>query len=385
MSFQMLTLAGSRMELEGKRGLAHLVEHLLFAGTSKHSANELVQQIYDYGGELNAYTNNDCCVVHCKLRAPHLEHMLSFFSEILYDSIFSDESIEREKKVVLAEIALRTGSPLAMLTMVLLPQRAWVGTPASQPVGGNEADIQSITRNDVVQFVERMYQPQNIVLSVSGNIPSNIAELLDHYFSYHVESRYMGEIPLATGVKQDQPQNYDTSDNNSDATIALAFPYDTEPFEKYVGVLSYALIETMSCRVFRKLRTELGLIYSVNTLSNSLRDISIFGFAFRTKNTDQNIKTCIDGSMAILKDVVQNGITVVELDRAKAFIVESMLLGLENTMTLAAYYGEQLLLKDEIVPYNDRIDEIRTITNDDIRRTASELFTTSRLNLAIIN
>lgn len=384
-TFQLLTLAGSRSEPMGKKGMAHLIEHLFFTGTTKHSASELVQQIYDYGGELNADTGVDSCNYYCKIRAPHLERVLAFFSEILYESTFTPESIQNEIEVVLNEVSMRTGSPVAMLSSVILPQKAWVGTPACHPVGGTEADLRSITREDVIAFVEQMYQPHTIVLSVAGNIPKNIEALLEKHFSYHVKSRGECYVPLAEGIFQNQLQTYNVSNGTDDSVIVIAFPYTTRELEKYVPVLSHVLVDTMSSRLFKRLRSELGLTYAVVSISSELRDVGLFGFTVTTKSSDVNIKACVDESLKILKAVAEEGITEVELSRAKAFIVEGKLLALEDSGTLARYYGEQVLMEKELVAYNESIEELRGIGLEEVREAGKRLFVEERLNLAIIS
>lgn len=385
-SFQMLTLAGARSEPKGKRGIAHLVEHLLFDGTSKHTAAELVSPIYDHGGELNAFTSNDLAVYHCRTLHDRLESMLQFFSEILYHSTFADEFIEKEKEVVLQEISMRTGNPVSLLSMVLLPKNAWAGTPAEDPVGGNEEDIRGITRRDVLDFVERQYRPENIVLSISGRVDSSKLEaLLDQYFSFTVQVKERPPIPLAQGITQDQPKAYNMQIGGNDAVVAVAFPYDTETLEKYTDVLSNVLIDTMNSRLFIKLRTELALVYSIMPLSTSLRDVSLFGFVFSTKNDADNIKQTVETTLGELNEIATNGITTEELDRAKGFLVARARIALEDTMTLAAHYGEQLILDKPLKPYDDVITDIEALTTDDIQYAASELFSESRLNIAIIS
>jgi len=384
-TFQLLTLAGSRSEPVGKKGMAHLIEHLFFTGTTKHSASELVQQIYDYGGDLNADTGVDSCNYYCKIRSPHLERVLAFFSEILYESTFTPESIQNEVEVVLNEVSMRTGSSVAMLSAVVLPQIAWVGTPACHPVGGTEQDLRSITREDVVAFIEQMYQPHTIVLSVAGNIPRNIEALLEKYFSYHVKSRGECYVPLAEGIFQTQLQTYNVSNGTDDSVVVIAFPYTTKELEKYIPVLSHVLVDTMSSRLFKRLRSELGLTYAVISISSELRDVGLFGFTVTTKNSDANIKACVEESLKILREVAEEGITEVELSRAKAFIVEGKLLALEDSGTLARYYGEQVLMGKELVAYNEAIDELRGMGLKEVREAGKRLFVEERLNLAIIS
>ena len=386
MSFQMLTLAGSRMESPGKLGLAHLCEHLMFDGTAQHpNANDLIAQISEYGGQLNAYTSSDLAVYHAKMTPQHYDLVFSFFSEILYHSLFTDESIEREKNVVLQEIAMRTGNPVAMLAMVLLPQRAWQDTPAAEPVGGREADIRSITRADVLDFVDKMYRPENIVLSMAGNLPPfNVLEKsLDKYFSFNVKNKPMPAVPLAKRIKQDETFTYEMKMSQNDATVAMVFPYMTNRLEKYVDVLSNVLMDTMSSRLFVELRTKTGLIYSVSPLSNQLRDVGLFGFLFQTENKEEKVAQAANLSLEVLNSLVLQGITEQELARAKTYIEEKHYLALEDTMTLASFYGQELLLKGKIRPYRELLTETQALTLEDIHYAAGELFSVSRLNLAV--
>ena len=384
-SFQMLTLAGSRMDPKGKTGISHLIEHMLFDGTSTHTGQELVTQISQYGGELNAYTSNDMAVYHCKLRGKHLEHMLSFFSEILYESLFTEEDIEREKEVVLQEVNMRSGSPASSLSSILLPEKAWKDTPASEPIGGREEDIRSITRSDILHFVEQMYRPEHIVLSLAGDVGDvgTVQTLFNHYFSFTVKNRAMPTIPLATRIHQNEMVTYQLDMEQKDAMVAMAFPYMTKQLEQYTEVLSNVLMDTMNSRLFVELRTKLGLIYSVSPLSTQLRDVSLFGFSFTVDNDKEKIVTATNTSLEIIDNISVHGITTDELQRAKTYINEQRLLALEDTMTLAAFYGQELLLKGKIRPYQATITEIENLTLADIQQAANHLFSVDRLNLAV--
>jgi predicted Zn-dependent peptidase len=384
-AFQMLTLAGSRMESAGKYGLAHLVEHLMFDGTTKHTAQELVTQLSEYGGQLNAYTTNDMAVYHCKLRPEHVEKMFSFFSEILYESTFSDEAIEREKSVVLQEIAMRLGSPVSKLVMDMLPQKAWQGTPAAEPVGGREKDILSVNRKDVLHFVEAMYRPEQIVLSLAGDLSGikDLPAILTQYFSFNVKNRAMPTIPLAKSIRQDELITYQMELDQKDAVVAMTFPYMTARLEKYVDVLSNVLMDTMNSRLFIELRTKTGLVYSISPLSTQLRDVGLFGFLFMTENKQEKVTKAANLSLETLNDLVLQGITEVELARAKTYIKEQRLLALEDTMNLASFYGQELLLKGKVRPYQQVIEEVEALTLEDIHYAANVLFSISRLNLAI--
>jgi predicted Zn-dependent peptidase len=384
-AFHMLTPAGSRMESPGKLGMAHFCEHLLFDGTTKHSAAELIQQLSQYGGDVNAFTTNDMAVFHSKMSPRHLERMAAFFSEILFESTFNTEDIEREKGVVLQEIQMRTGSPVSNLTTVLLPQGAWHGTPAAEPVGGREHDILSITRTDVLNFVDRMYRPENIVLSIAGNILDleGLPALLERYFGYSVKNSPMPSVPLAQRIVQNEMATYQLQLNQKDAVVAVSYPYMTEQLERYAEVLSNVLIDTMNSRLFVELRTKTGLVYSVSPLSTKLRDVSLFGFLFMIENQPDKVTQATNLSLDTLNDIVVSGITEQELAQAKTYLQEQKLLALEDTMTLAAFYGQDLLLKGKVRPYQQSIDELQSLTLRDIQDAATELFHVSRLNLAV--
>jgi len=386
-SFSMLTLAGSRCEPQGKRGLAHLVEHLQFTATQHYTTSELTEQIYDYGGSLNAYTTNDMAVYHCKITPANAERLFAFFSEILFYPLYREEDIEKEKGVVLQEISTRSSNPVAMLAMVLIPQHAWAGTPAETPVGGNEADIRSITRADVLRFVAQYYQPANIVLSIAGQLDGlDIEALFTQYFNYTTHVERAPAIPIALGIIQDKAKQYEIEAGGDDATIAIVFPYDTLKLSKpALALLSAHLFDTMTSRLFLKLRTEMGLIYSVSALSSTLRDVSLFGFVFATKKEKDNVSRVIEASLAELNEIATNGLNERALARAKRYVVESARLELEDSMTLAAFYGEQLLLTGEVRMYDaERIDAVLALTNVEVQYTAAELFTLSRLNLAVV-
>lgn len=386
LSLQLLVLAGSRTEPQGQRGLAHLVEHLLFDGTEAHNTSSLLQQVYDYGGELNAYTNTDLAVFHCKMRGIHIERMLSFFSEILYTSLFSEEDIQREKEIVLQEVSMRTSAPAAYLALVHFPQTAWRGTPAEQPVGGNREEILALTRDQVLDFVHSRYCPQNIVLSLSGQVDGiGAVPLLKHYFNLTPKITSCPSPQWAMYIPQQHQQVLEEGRRGKgDAVVAMAFPYMTYQHEHAIEVLNSLLIDTMNSRLFVRLRTQLALVYSVESCHSQLADVSLFGFAFTVKNNHELIQRCLTEATNILENLKTVDVSQEELDRAVSFVQESKLLALEDSMVKAAYYGEQLLLKKEVKNYEQEIENLDLLQPMDIRKTCVQLFANERLNLAVL-
>lgn len=159
---------GSRDEEEGKFGLAHLIEHLLFKKTKKRSTHRILNRLESVGGDLNAYTTKEYTCIHASILNEYLDRALDLLADIIFNSVFPEVEIVKEKEVILDEIASYLDSPEEAI-MDELEDIVFSETELGHNILGNEADLDNISREDILQFIKEKYTTDKIVIGISGN------------------------------------------------------------------------------------------------------------------------------------------------------------------------------------------------------------------------
>ncbi len=172
--------AGSRYERPPEAGLSHLVEHLCFKGTESRPTPQQISQIVDsVGGTMNAATDRELTVYYGKVARPHLELVMDILTDMLRRSLFAPEELEKERRVILEELAAVADSP-PQLVDVLIDKVLWPDQPLGWDVGGSRETVSSMSRELVRDFVARQYVPNNAVVSLAGNVtPEEALELVE--------------------------------------------------------------------------------------------------------------------------------------------------------------------------------------------------------------
>ena len=162
--------AGSRYERPFEAGLSHFVEHLCFKGTERRPSPRLISEVIDnVGGILNAGTDRELTVYYGKVARPHLELVVDILADMLRYSLLAPEEVEKERRVILEELAMVADSP-AQLVDVLIDEVLWPDQPLGWDVAGNRETVSAVTRDMVLDYLHRQYVPNNMVVSVAGNV-----------------------------------------------------------------------------------------------------------------------------------------------------------------------------------------------------------------------
>ena len=163
---------GSRYENNQNNGVSHFIEHMLFKGTKKRSAKEIASSIDKIGGQLNAFTSKECTCFYAKVLDSHLDIALEILSDMFLNSSFSKIEIEKEKGVVLEEINMYEDSP-EDLVHDIFTQTVWAGNSLGMSILGTENSLNSLTRENIIDYFGNNYTPNNIVISLVGNFERN--------------------------------------------------------------------------------------------------------------------------------------------------------------------------------------------------------------------
>lgn len=372
---------GSRNEDEGNNGISHFIEHMLFKGTKKRTAKEIAGTIDKIGGQLNAFTAKECTCFYAKVLDTHFDIALDILSDMFFNSTFSENEIEKEKGVVLEEIGMYEDSP-EDLVHDIFNQSVWSKNPLGMPILGTEETLKAIKRQDIIDYIDSNYTPENIVISVVGNfdkehVLSEIEKIFSKHKSFKKDKAIINE-PVFTPIYKHKEKN------TEQAHLCIGFK-GFELSNKYTYpllVLSNIFGGAMSSRLFQKIREEKGLAYSVFSYPSSYTDCGILSIyaGMKPNQLDYVIELIIEE----INQIKANGISEEELYDSKEQIKGSYILGLESTSGRMNSIGKSELLLDKIYSPKEIIELIDAVTMDDINHVINLVFNIEKMGAAII-
>jgi predicted Zn-dependent peptidase len=374
---------GSRYESEQLNGITHFLEHIFFRGTSKRPNAKTISETIDrVGGELNAYTSEESTGFFIHLASLHLELALDVLSDMLLNSKFEREEIEKEKGVILEEINMHQDKP-DIRVVNIYKSLLYGNQPLGWKVIGKKEVVKNINRGKLLAYREKNFSSNNTVVSIAGDIQhGKTLALVRKYLRRWENKKKPSYLPLEE--KQTSPATilqYGKTDQVYLCLGVRTFAYK-HPDYYVLRVLNTILGAMVSSRLFVRLREEEGIVYSVDSLRESYLD----GGNLRVNAGVEISKTEI-AIMAILEEfrrMCQEVVGEEELERAKEYLKGRLTLELELSPGVASFLGYQELLWEEIKLLEKQMKEIEKVTSDDINRVAKKIFVKEHLNLAVV-
>lgn len=372
---------GSCYETKEQAGISHFAEHLFFKGTQRRpTSREITQDIEGVGGIINGGTDKEVTVYWCKVASPHFPIALDVLSDLLLNSRFDSQDIDKERQVIMEEIKMSLDIPQQRVN-VLIDELLWPEQPLGREVIGYKDTVSSSTREQLLGYLARRYVANNVVLSVAGNIQHEEAMAqIEPLF------RKWAAGKLATG--------YATSDEQTEARLRIE-PKDIEqahlclavhgfsrshPQRFAVDLLNTVLGGGMSSRLFLEIRERRGLAYDIHSYTEHFLNSGSFGICAGVD--PDKAETAV---VAILEELskVRQGIPASELTRAKELSKGRLYLRFEDNQNVALWYGSQEILLQQILDLDDVISIVDAITADQLQEVAQQILTGGGLNLAV--
>jgi predicted Zn-dependent peptidase len=375
--------AGSRGEDQRTKGLAHFLEHMVFKGTEKRpTAIHIAETIEGAGGVLNAYTSKELTCFWNHVPFDRLDLAMDVLSDMLANSVLSQEEIERERSVVQQEIRRTHDQPGAWCSE-LLGQAMFGDQPLGWSTAGTEKTVAELERQDFLSWLDTWYGVANIVISVAGRASHDeVVALSQRLF----ENGRAGEAPAFVPVDGSLPSRRVNSDSRpiSQANLALGMPAlrRDDPDRYILQVLSSLLGRGMSSRLFREVRERRGLAYSVSSSVSRHKDIGVFAVA-----AGVSPEKLPEAATVILQEfakVTQDAVPEDELTKARDYTVGSFRLSLETPIALAQRAGEQLLTLGEIEPIETVVERLQSVSADDVLRVAQRVLVPEKTALSVV-
>ncbi|OGH51233.1 MAG: hypothetical protein A3G13_00660 [Candidatus Levybacteria bacterium RIFCSPLOWO2_12_FULL_37_7] len=383
--------AGSRYETRRNNGISHFLEHMAFKVTSRRpSALEISSLVDGIGGEVNAFTGKETTGYYIKSQATHIDLSLDILSDMLQNSLFKTEEIDKERGVILEEINLYEDTPARKIGDVY-EKLLYQDTPMGWDIAGEKDVIKSITREDFVQYMESLYSADNITVVVAGGVDSKKAEeLVEKYFGKMHAFDIQSYIKVLE--KQDKPEVLIKHKKTEQVHIALGVrTVSINHHHKYpLLVLSAILGGGMSSRLFCEVREKRGLAYYVRSSSDHYQDCGslVTTAGVDAKRVEQAIEVVVQEYNKISNQQINKStnqqISKEELKKAKEYLKGHMVLELEDSRSVAGFFASQELLEEGIKAPEDILHAIDRITLEDIKLVAKTYLVAEKLNLAVI-
>lgn len=374
---------GSRAESDDEAGSAHLIEHMLFKGTARRPSPQTIsQEVENVGGIINASTDKETTVYWAKVAAHHLPLAIDLLADMLLHSRFDAADVETEKRVVVEELGMTIDSPQDWVHTII-DELAWPNQPVGREVAGSRDSVARLTREGLLDFFRMQYSPHRAVLTIAGPVsPSEAHRLIAEAFGAWVAPEPPPVQPAVLAVAQHSVR-LDSRDTEQ-ASLCLATPgvSRVHPDRHACELLNSILGGAMSSRLFVELRERRGLVYDVHSYTNKLAESGTV--VISAGAAPDNTLAVIDAILAELHRLRTEPVTAVELTRAQENYKGRLLMGLEDTHSVAGWSGAQELLLGRVFTPQQIIAQVEAVTVDDLTRVAGDLFDPATLHLAVI-
>jgi len=373
--------AGSRYETPDTNGIAHFSEHMFFKGTERRpTARDIAGEIDSIGGEFNAFTGKEYTAYYVKCAAEHRDVALDVLVDMLRNSRFNTEEIDREKGVIIEEMNMYFDTPRDFISGVY-ESLLYGDQPLGWDIIGRKETVRNATRETFMSYLDQWYKPSRMVVGVAGRIGDDILERVQDLVGDLVD----GPTGKPEPARDYQSERVSVFTKQSDqAHLVLGVPsYPIEHPDRYpLQVVATVLGGGMSSRLFTEVRERRGLAYYVFGANHSYTDA---GSLYSQAGVDINrIDEAVTTIASELKKIAAERVPSDELEKARSFMKGRFVLSLESPQGLISF-GMRKLITEGVTPDPEEVlAGVDAVTAEDVQRVAQDLLTDERLRLAVI-
>lgn len=370
---------GSRNETRKNNGISHFTEHMIFKGTSKRSSKKISDDVEKLGGYLNAFTSKEHTCYYGRGVGEHLPKVFDVLADMVQNSLFRERDINKERGVILDEFYDIEDSP-EELVFERFETAIFNSHPLHYPIIGTEKNIKEFAQDDFLQYLQRYYTTNNLLIAASGNVVhEKIVELVE-----------LKIVSLQKRVKRDRrnsvkvnPKNIIIEKKIQQTHVVIGkstFGFKDEARLK-VNLLSNIIGEGSSSRLFNVLREKNGLTYQINTFLNSFEDYSSFGVYFSTGEDAEKAEELI---FTEFNKILKNGITKKEFERSKEYMKGNLIMHLESTTNRMIRMSQSLFYFNKIRKIQDSVDNINAISFDEINAISKKILDINSFSKVVV-
>jgi len=371
--------SGSRDENENQAGLAHFIEHLIFKRTEKRNTNQILNRLESVGADLNAYTTKEYTCIHASFLHPYLDRTLELFNDIVFHSTFPEEEMEKEKGVILDEIASYLDQPEEAIYDDF-EDIVFANHPLGRNILGTTESVDKLSRQDIKDFISDNYHTDKIVVAVLGNYSlSKAVKIFTRYYeeipeNLHQENR---KAPVSSPVITRIDQKPIMQAHTMIGSTAYSLHH---PFKTGLLLLNNLLCGTgMSSILNLQIREKHGIAYSIESGYSPLSDTGIFTLYFGTD------KEKVDRAQSLIykefRKIRENPLTEVQLQKAKNKFIGQIALGEENRIGLIVSMAKSLIDYNKIDSLETVFEKIEAVKTTEMASIANEILDEKNLSV----
>ncbi|NIR47541.1 insulinase family protein [candidate division KSB1 bacterium] len=371
---------GSSYETDQTNGLSHFIEHMMFKGTRTRKAFEIAQSLESVGGHLNAFTGKEITCYYAHLLDEHLAIAIKILADILSNSIFDKQEMEKEKQVIIEELNALEETPEELIHDLFMSD-LFPNHPLGYSIIGKRQNILNFKRQDIFQFLADHYSTERMVIAAAGNVDHReLVQLVETQFRRFHHSNTLKQIEPC-----DLRHGRNVIENGAiQAHICLgtqSYSY-RNPKKFALLALNTLLGAGMSSRLFQNVREKYGLAYSVYSFIDFMYDTGLFGVYIGTDR--QKIEDSIGLIQDELEGLTQEPVSDEELQRTKSQLKGSLMLGLESTASRMNRLARMEIYLNDYFTLDDTLEEIDNVTPNDVLEVANELFREDRIYTTVL-
>lgn len=378
--------AGWQYEWPEIYGLSHFIEHMLFKGTAKYPApQDISKEVENRGGMISAFTGREYTGYWVKLSVRFIDIVHNLLSDMVLNSKFDPEEIDRERGTILGELHILVDEPIGRVSTILWPKLLYGDQPAGQSGLGTEETIRALKREQFIDYMEKLYVASNSMVCIAGCIdePQKTIDDIAKYFDKIGRAEPAIQKP-PVAERQREPKILLQDKETAQTYVCLGTRgYGVNNPNKYpLQVLNVILGGNTSSWLFKEVRERRGLAYYVFTTANFFSDTGYLTTwaGLRQEKIIEAIEVILEEFRKLKKEKVSEG----ELRGAKDFLIGQQEIFMEDSRAVAINLIQEFALTDEIETLEERNQKIEAVTADDIQRVAQDLFRNKVLNLAMI-
>lgn len=377
-TISLLVKNGSRNEDQQNNGISHFLEHMAFKGTSTRTARDIAEEFDMIGGYFNAYTSRTSTVYYAKVLKGDLEKATDILTDIILNSTFAKEELEREREVILQELCMTRDTP-DDIVFDYFQGTAFKNQPLGRSILGTEEFIKNLSREELYNYFKNRYSTKNTIISAAGNLDADkFNNLIDEKFKnfqtddvskYGKASYSGGELHVNKDLEQSQ--------------FLMGFEglsYLDECFYD-LQILAIILGGGMSSRLFQEIREKRGLVYNISAFSSSYSDCGIFGVYSALDS--KNINLLIDLTIQELLNVTEE-IDDMEIERAKAQVRSNLLMSMESTTSRAKKLCNNFAMFGRYISNDEILKKVNDVTVKSLKKIAKQILSNKNITITTL-
>lgn len=373
---------GSRYENRENNGISHFLEHMFFKGTKRRPDTAKISSDLDsLGCDFNAFTAKEFTGYYVKTASAKISQAINILGDMLLNSLFKEDEIEREKGVIIEELNMYEDNPLMHIEDIF-ENCLYGDSPAGWDTIGTKENINKFKRQDFIDYFSSQYGSNSLSVVLVGKVSSKDVLNLEKIIKKFPDNNWKNKVAVSESQKKPKVKAVFKPVDQVAMSLGLRTVPLGHPLELKIKLLALILGGSMSSRLFIKLRERNGLAYYVKTSTEFYSDTG-----YLTTQAGVPINKVKEAVKIILDEYSRlrtEKISEEELKKVKDLLVGRMALKLESSDEIASWYARQAVSRSELLTPSQMLSKIKKITAKDLNKVANKFFVENNLNLALI-